>query len=102
MCGVNKKYCNRSYVLTNEYRNFKKILVLNIKQVYKENKTILGEVSLLIRIKTSKDIDAVIKPTLDAIQEAGVYKNDSQIIQLIIQKEKTKRLEAEKLEVFIL
>lgn len=100
MVGVNKKYMNRSYTLTNEYRSFKIILAFHTKEKYK-GEVLLGDIALHLKQKTSKDIDAVIKPVLDVLQDAGVYENDSQIKNLFVTKEKIKSTDAERLEVWV-
>ena len=33
-----------------------------------------------------RDIDNIIKPTLDALQHGGVYEDDSQIVSLLVKK----------------
>ena len=45
------------------------------------------EIALYPPDRRKRDIDNVLKPTLDALQKAGVYKDDSQIVRLNVSKE---------------
>ena len=51
---------------------------------------IKGDVSLFIRAyppdKRKRDIDNILKPLLDVLTTAGIYKDDSQVTDLRIQK----------------
>ena len=40
------------------------------------------------------DIDNLIKPVLDALQKAGVYRNDSQVVHLVADKHSDKKATA--------
>ena len=49
-----------------------------------------GDVSLFIRAyppdKRRRDLDNILKPVLDVLTTAGIYKDDSQVVDLRIQK----------------
>lgn len=53
-------------------------------------KQLEGDVSLFIRAyppdKRRRDIDNILKPLLDVLTTAGIYKDDSQVTDLRIQK----------------
>ena len=66
-------------------------------------KTILGKVDIdaFFYFARDRDIDSSLKSLLDVLQEAKVYKNDSQVYSLLVQKQKDKdnpRVELEILE----
>lgn len=100
LVGINKRYCNRRFALNDEYRNQKKNLVKEVWASW-HKKPIEGNVWVHIWISTAKDCDAVVKPVLDILQEAGVYKNDSQVIELIVSKKKIPPKKLEHLEVYV-
>lgn len=53
-----------------------------------------GTPDLKVTIETAyprqHDIDAFVKFILDALQDAGTYENDAQILELIVRKRKSK------------
>lgn len=85
--GVNKKYyiSRGKLILSNEYRDFKKHLMYLCvgRKVFGKN---IIRVLIEVSHKMRHDIDAIIKPVLDAMQDARVYDNDKQIAQLIVKK----------------
>ena len=101
--GVNQKYVNRKYALRPEYRNQHKVLADMAWKMFKAQrlKILTGEVSVVMEISTSKDIDAIVKGTLDSLQTAGVYENDSQIVSLIVGKTKIGSKKPERLSVWV-
>lgn len=100
LCGVNKRYINRRYNLTKEYREQHERLVLLCK-VLGKCFMLKKDVYVTMYIHTSKDIDGVIKPVLDVLQEAEVYGNDRQVVSLSVRKIKIKRNQVERLEVWV-
>jgi Holliday junction resolvase RusA-like endonuclease len=92
LCGINKKYtiarckCRQAQlILSKDYRNTKEDLARCISGRV-DNAT-----KVTIHISTAKDIDAVIKIALDALELKGTISNDSQITELHVHKTKSKR-----------
>ena len=79
-CGVNNRYCNRSYNLTPQYRKFVADLAMACRL---QNPGIYldGELALTIEmiIDWRRDSDSLLKPLFDAIQHSGVIGDDRQI-----------------------
>lgn len=86
LCSVNKRF-NRNFSLTNEYRDFKTILIASFcKHHIEPNEKFIVRIKLL----THFDIDAPIKAILDSIQEAyGI--NDRDCNGLFVTKQECKR-----------
>lgn len=67
---------------------FRKLVDRNVKD--KKHKIILGDVEIVIQIippdKRKRDIDNVLKALLDSLTKAGIWKDDSQIVDLRIIK----------------
>jgi Holliday junction resolvase RusA-like endonuclease len=87
LASVNNKYVNRSYVLTKEYRTFKNEMTLIARFFYKNKTPSLKSVYVTATVYTRKNVDNMIKPTLDAL-EGIVYKNDDQINDVHFHREK--------------
>lgn len=64
--------------------------VLTTQSHHKAIQTITGPcyVGIIMILKRDRDIDSSLKMSLDALQKAGVMKNDSQIVHLNVKKEK--------------
>jgi len=96
LASINNKYISRQYILTKEYRNFKKLATkacakLNMDPPYK----------ITIMFKMYKDIDAPLKPVLDALETAGIITNDRYVTELHIHKETIKRGHPEAVKVWV-
>ena len=67
---------------------FRRVVAERVAQ--KSNSMILGKVAIQIQIvppdKRKRDIDNVLKALLDSLTKAGVWKDDSQIVDLRIVK----------------
>ena len=93
--GINKKQMSfirkgHSRIYTNrEYLDFKK----SMAYTWKSN-TFLGPpiiVNIALRVSAGRDIDSLVKPILDAIELAGIYKNDNEIVHFCVDKQTKKR-----------
>lgn len=92
--SVNKMRKGKTY-LTDEYKYFKQRASLKLKeQAWKKGhqtdlrKDLVVEVTFYLTTANQSDIDGVVKCTLDACTEAGIWKDDRYIKTLILHKEK--------------
>lgn len=88
--SINKRYY-KNFSLTNEYRTFKEELGLYARQIVRGIKIFTKPLCVEITVYykgREPDIDAYIKPILDSLQGI-VYKNDKQIIRLVVVKQKS-------------
>lgn len=88
LCSINKKFVTGKFIPSKEYVNVKKVISNAVKDYigffrYDTCKNIRME------IRTSKDIDAPVKPILDALQE--LIGDDSNVIELSLIKIPDKR-----------
>jgi len=89
VCSINKRYRNRRFTLTDDYRCCKLELYLSAKIQYK-GEPLEGKIGLSIRWeKGRKDIDSGIKVILDSMQKV-LYINDKQIDTLFVSNKKGK------------
>lgn len=79
-CGVNNRYCNRSYNLTPQYRKFVADLAIACR-LQNPGAYFDGELALTVEmvIDGRRDSDSLLKPLFDAIQKSGVIGDDRQI-----------------------
>jgi Holliday junction resolvase RusA-like endonuclease len=79
-CGVNKRYVNRSYALSTEYRRFIAGIMLACR-IQNPCVKATGDIELDIQlaVSPSRDSDSLIKPLFDGIERSGVIANDRQI-----------------------
>lgn len=68
-----------------------KMMVKKLNANLKLSGRISMEIEIQPRDKRNQDIDNRIKPTLDALQEADVYLDDSQIDELVVRRGKVKK-----------
>lgn len=75
------------------YRKWHEVMsVLFRDQMRKgEQVPVSGPSAVRIEIATAKDIDNIIKPILDCLQECGAIENDREVIRLSVLKYKAKR-----------
>ena len=85
LVSVNRKYCNRTYTLTKEYREYKNIMADYASFHYRGKKPSDSMLHVEIYAATGKDLDNIIKPTFDALQGI-VFGNDTQICRIDIQR----------------
>jgi len=92
--SVNQMRQGRTF-LTQEYKDFKRSAVIellfqksNLKHVRDDSKEICVELWFELTTANSSDIDGVIKCTLDAGTEAGLWRDDRYIQRLIVNKKK--------------
>ena len=76
-------------ILSNRGRKYKEAAWLQLLSGPRRER-LQGDVALFIRAyppdKRKRDLDNILKPILDVLTTAGVYKDDSQVIDLRIQK----------------
>lgn len=79
-CGTNKRYVNRTFNLTNEYRDFRDSIAETCWAMNPKVK-ISGWILLLIEmwIGATRDKDSLVKPIFDGIGHSPVIENDLQI-----------------------
>jgi Holliday junction resolvase RusA-like endonuclease len=54
-----------------------------------------------IEVDTAKDIDAIIKPVLDILQDCGVFENDKQVTELKVSKNTISNKKLESLKIWV-
>jgi len=74
--------------LTKEYRDFKAILTMTCRKIQ-----VPPPYHVVIEFTGQSDIDAHIKPILDALETAGVLDNDKNVYQLSVLKRKAQAKE---------
>lgn len=85
LCSINRRYINRNYTLSDEYRNCKALLKVTCRRFYPYRELITEPVGVSIQWdKGRMDLDASVKVISDALQ-GEVYKNDSQVQLLKIE-----------------
>lgn len=91
-CGVNKRYVNRSYSLTSQYRQFIASIILACRtQNPGVSVTDDIELDILFLVSPSRDSDSLIKPLFDGIERSGVIENDRQIKRYTVEVAPKKR-----------
>jgi len=105
LIGINKRYSVAQkringrivpiLILSNDYR---KQLKAFQKVIVRPKELLLGSVSVSIDVKTSKDVDCVVKAVLDSMNGL-VYRDDKQITLVVIKKTTIKRGQPEELSV---
>lgn len=95
LVSINEKYINKKFATSKEYKDYKEMVFLCCKK----GKLYNGKISLKIIVWTNKDIDNVLKPTIDGLER--IIKNDRNILELIVQKIEIKRDEKEAITVYI-
>ena len=93
LCSVNNKYASRSFSLSKEYRDFKKLLFTMVKNVIIE-----PDQKVLIIMETALDVDNPIKPILDGIEK--VFKDDKHVKILETRKIQIKRGHSGRLRIY--
>jgi Holliday junction resolvase RusA-like endonuclease len=88
LTGINKRYVKR-YILSNEYRVQKESWKEEVRVFMLQNKIqqITTPVSVKITVSTAKDIDAIVKPVLDAL-DSTIIKRDSLVRRLLVEQTK--------------
>lgn len=86
LARINNKYFNGRFVLTNEYRDFKKLVAMSCRK---------GQIdppyTVIMEFRSAADIDSHVKPVLDGLQNGHVLIDDSKVIELIVRKHTIKR-----------
>ena len=87
LCSINQKYISRRFVLSKRYREAKESLMWCAKL---SKQKIEGTPDLKMKLETyyprKHDVDCFCKFVLDSLQDAEVYQNDSQIVELLVIK----------------
>lgn len=83
-------------ILSQEYRDFQKLLLLTIKKGHIES-----PYRMWIELETYLDYDNCLKLCGDCLEKTGVIDNDMNILEVKINKKAVKRGHAGKLEVWI-
>ena len=96
LASINNKYISRKYILSKPYREFKKLIIDNCTKVQ-----IKPPYFVTMEFETYKDLDAPIKPCLDALEDAGVIDNDRNVLGLHVIKTPTKRGKKENIKISI-
>ena len=69
---------------------FRKAVVERLSFIFKGGKPTTSDIEMQVEMypkdRRRRDVDNILKPLLDAMEHAGVYKNDSQIKKLTIEK----------------
>jgi len=84
--GYNQRYC-KGYILSTQYRNFKKIIQFEFIKKYPKFKTLLGDLISELNYNSNHDIDNCTKAIHDAL-EGYAFLNDRQIKELHVFKNK--------------
>ena len=100
MWGINKKDVHHK----NQpgYKHFIEELAWAFKASNTGHKPMLGDITLYMDLETNHDIDAVIKQLLDALQMAGVFKNDNQVTKMIIGKKSKEKKDMDKIGITVI
>lgn len=96
MCGLNNKYISRRFILSKEYRAFKKLILKNCKKI-----KLKPPYFITMDFSMYKDIDSTAKCILDALEDAEVITNDRYVTRLHIYKDSIKRGYPESLRVWV-
>lgn len=97
--SINHKFIKRKdgrFILCPAYRQFKNDLTICCRQV-----KIAPPYAVSIRIRTATDVDAPIKPILDALQAKGVIDDDKHILSLRVIKTPIQRGKGGAVEVIV-
>jgi Holliday junction resolvase RusA-like endonuclease len=84
---------------TKEYRQFKNSLILKIKGIIRLDSDKYFDIKIKVSLRKGRDTSNCLKPTEDAIQEAGIIKNDNKIRNIFIQRAYHKKGEPDVLEI---
>jgi len=84
LVSVNAKYMNKNFILTKEYRKFKKTIKDNAKKTQ-----LSAPQHLKIYMETALDIDNAVKPILDGLE--NVLGNDRNVCRLELIKKPIKK-----------
>jgi Holliday junction resolvase RusA-like endonuclease len=101
LIGVNKRYCNTRYNLSTEYRNQKDKDKGLASLIIWDRQPMTRNVWVKIEVDTAKDIDAIIKPVLDILQDCGVFENDKQVTELMVSKNTISNKKLESIKVWV-
>ena len=93
--SINKRYY-KNFSLTSEYKNFKKNLFYQFVQC-----NIQPPYRVEILVETYLDIDNLLKPIFDTMQDKEIITDDRYILELSISKTPTKRGAESKIIIFI-
>jgi Holliday junction resolvase RusA-like endonuclease len=98
LCSINRKFVSGKFIPSKDYVNVKKTIgeVAN-KYIGLFNLETCKFIE--ITMHTTKDIDAPVKPILDALQK--LIGDDKNVVHLLIHKVSIKKTEPEKLEIYI-
>jgi len=89
---VNRRYKGKRYRLSDTYKTFKAAIQEACEDALAQGAQPLEGavwVSMWVYCEPGKtlDVDAVVKPTLDAMQKGGLFADDKQVIRLAVQRE---------------
>lgn len=99
IASINQKFLKRRdgrLFLNPAYRQFKNDLTICCRAV-----KIAPPYAVSIRIRTATDVDAPIKPILDALQAKGVIEDDKHILSLRVMKTPIQRGKHGSVEVIV-
>jgi len=93
--GVNHKFVNRQFAISQRYRNFKEAIAVCTNG----SLGFAGDVELHIEMWISKprDSDNLLKPLFDGMEMSGVFLNDNQITYYTVRKHRKKRGEDDRI-----
>jgi len=92
--SVNKCWKGRRFK-TSEYKAWREMFCLLVNTTDKDLEPTFARLEFGLKAFKTTDLDNLIKPTLDAITEAGVIKDDRFIEQLVTFKKKVKEKDDE-------
>jgi Holliday junction resolvase RusA-like endonuclease len=103
LASVNKKYVNKNFALSNEYRNFKDAVSWSAKaHLVDKEFDALGRFKMLIEFSAATDIDNVIKPVIDGVFRVGILEaDDKNVLELIVKKKPIKRGKLGSIQVYL-
>jgi len=86
---VNRRYKGRKYRLSDHYKAYKAAVKEACEDALAQGAQPLVEevaVTLHVHCEAGKtlDVDAVVKPTLDAMQKGGLFGDDKQVVRLTV------------------
>ena len=82
---LNKKFISRTFVVSREHRDFKRTVARLVGLEVVPYTCDVSVVVIWYRQRKAGDIDGILKALLDAMQGV-VYKNDSQVAHLSVQR----------------
>jgi Holliday junction resolvase RusA-like endonuclease len=87
LVGYNQRYCNRRFVLSAVYRNFKKTIRMEFITQNLTAMPLRGDVIVTIKYNSLHDADNIAKAINDSLEGLAFY-NDNQIKELHVYKTK--------------